>query len=822
MSQGLENKSKIRIKYIIILVIIVLLIQCKSLIIAKSKLEKCTNSTNYQLENNKTYKSDDLKEEDFNLICSEKILVSLAIDNKKLAETDTIETYINEIDSSVSKNSNEDKKKQLKNPIRINISKTPVYIEYTAIYKQTFNNKPIERVILSNIFDCEDGDLAKNPTCGWTINTSNQIIPYSQGFCCKCEFDQILGINNTDRNRGNTCKFLNLSNGSATAHCLKYHELWWSGYEIKHYNIVYEIKVFITYANHEEDDENEMIKKDNMNIKKIKNLQNTDLNHKFLNISENEINQSKNLINDIEINNTKNITKKYITLSPSRRISSSNDKKIIARLIGDFLPSYSIPDLNDNILLIPSNPINHPMVVQGPNNWLLIPKNDITFDGRECNKVGISYSAFRNQIEKCKMRIGDCLHNQIEDFYNEDIKRLAEGKPAKYLISQAKILNDAEVNFFNSNDSFTKKLSFKINGIFNTLINLEISADDLRYVVNISMGKFDFIKIENFENASEKGLLNFQITNVGKLTADFFIFYSCSEFILPINSDRISLFSYQSQHIKKNLFTSFPKNKEENTNYNHNCFLELNDINGNLLQKENIFFNTTQIVEINKQNLINSTKENEKDQKNDIDKLENKENIEIDCSIKCPNFFNFVCFFISGCWGYFVRSAIICLLLVIIIFGILVSLKNGKFLKFFEFIFICFYKGNFNQNKKKKFNSNIIGNDNENSNINSRHFCSDFFKKKKYLNFSTNNFDFSAIGINDSFSVEIFLMAESLYDFKKNLLEIRIIEIIYPENFIHFCKNTGVINILDYQFIQSKVNIKGFLTDDAKFKTLNL
>jgi hypothetical protein len=177
----------------------------------------------------------------------------MAIDNSKSADTDYLEAFIYEVDSesqlnpNTNNNNNQNNKKKLLNPIRINISKSPVFIEYPSVYFKTFNHKPTEQVIISGIFSCEDGDLAQSPTCGWTLNSLNQRIPYSQGFCCKCDFGQVIGINNTDRNRGNTCKFLNLGSGSATAHCLKFDHLWWNAYEVTGYSIVYEISIFVSY-----------------------------------------------------------------------------------------------------------------------------------------------------------------------------------------------------------------------------------------------------------------------------------------------------------------------------------------------------------------------------------------------------------------------------------------------------------------------------------------------------------------------------------------------------------------------------------------------
>lgn len=253
-----------------------------SIIIANSKLETCLKNSSITNNMNKSLNSDTgnaLNESDQEKMnCIQKIIVSLSIDNSKSADTDYLEAFITEVeDNKINLSSNLDKlnylfdqnPKKLENPIRINISKSPVYIEYPSIYFQTFNFNPTEQVIISSVFGCEDGDLAQNPTCGWTINSLNQRIPFSQGFCCKCDFSQIIGINTTDRNRGNTCSFLNLSSGSASAHCLKYDELWWSAYEINSYQIVYEIEINISYIS-PQDDTSKNVKRKLMNYKGTK------------------------------------------------------------------------------------------------------------------------------------------------------------------------------------------------------------------------------------------------------------------------------------------------------------------------------------------------------------------------------------------------------------------------------------------------------------------------------------------------------------------------------------------------------------------------
>ena len=55
------------------------------------------------------------------------------------------------------------------------------------------------------------------------------------------------------------------------------------------------------------------------------------------------------------------------------------------------------PNLNDFYLMKPSNPLNNVRVQQGTSMWMFFSKTFVTLDGSECNKIGVSYSAFRRE-----------------------------------------------------------------------------------------------------------------------------------------------------------------------------------------------------------------------------------------------------------------------------------------------------------------------------------------------------------------------------------------------------------------------------------------
>lgn len=370
-------------------------------ILSKSEIQMCTQTNNTTIKLN----------------CTQNLVLALSIENGKSDETENIEVFITSVKDT------DGETRQIQSPYKININKTPVFAKYPATYVQDFNYRPVEQVISSDVFSCTDGDLAPEPTCGWVMTQDKLIVPYSQGFCCRCDFSQIIGIDTTTRNRGSNCNFLNIGVGSATAHCLRFDTLWYSAYDVKTYIIDYEITITITSRN--------------------------------------------------STDHASNIQK--LDLSPSNGIAASSDSQVIARLIGDFQPSAPPTDYSNYYLVIPSHPPSHSMVLEGPINWMLIPKNFFTLDGRECDKIGVGYFAFRSQASRCTVKIGECLHNQIHDLYMSDIQSMSMDKTPRYLIFTQ---NSKKYDFFSSTNK--KTFTARLSGLFNTLITLELNADDIK------------------------------------------------------------------------------------------------------------------------------------------------------------------------------------------------------------------------------------------------------------------------------------------------------------------------------------------------------
>jgi Male gamete fusion factor len=124
-----------------------------------------------------------------------------------MAGTEILNAFIQELTSENNKTAN------LKTPLKISMSKSQVLAIYELVYLQNFNNKPMEKVVESNVFTCEADFYDSQPTCGYAINAANERILYSQGFCCKCSLLDILGLDKNDLTRGKICQTLNIGSG---------------------------------------------------------------------------------------------------------------------------------------------------------------------------------------------------------------------------------------------------------------------------------------------------------------------------------------------------------------------------------------------------------------------------------------------------------------------------------------------------------------------------------------------------------------------------------------------------------------------------------
>ena len=93
-------------------------------ILSESKIQQC-------------YQSDTLN-------CSQKLLVTVTIENGQMAATENIQ--ITETSNGTI----------LETPITITMTKSPVLALYPLKYVQDFNSQPVEQIVSSTVLGCKD------------------------------------------------------------------------------------------------------------------------------------------------------------------------------------------------------------------------------------------------------------------------------------------------------------------------------------------------------------------------------------------------------------------------------------------------------------------------------------------------------------------------------------------------------------------------------------------------------------------------------------------------------------------------------------------
>jgi hypothetical protein len=151
--------------------------------------------------------------------CEKKMVVSLVLSGKQ-GETESL--YAN-VDSVYEEGQQELSK--LRQPFRIEISKTRVLSSYRVFYIGSANAKPSETFF--HKYHCKDDwHLADHElSCGRQYDNSGEAIWDSQGFCCRCYGRYSGGYIERGDQHCNPDDVPGLT-GKGTAHCMRFDELW--------------------------------------------------------------------------------------------------------------------------------------------------------------------------------------------------------------------------------------------------------------------------------------------------------------------------------------------------------------------------------------------------------------------------------------------------------------------------------------------------------------------------------------------------------------------------------------------------------------------
>ena len=446
--------------------------------------------------------------------CTQRITVAMSISS---GQSGTEEVH------AVMRSKDEHK---LADPIQLSVHKSDAVVRYPVTYKQSVNAAPYEVIHHHGLGGCDDGNMAIAPSCGWVVDANAVPILDSQGFCCSCSFDQLLGTSsNSLRSSQLQC---DLFGNAQSAHCLRMGELWYAIYELSAPQLDFEIIVTATQANG-------------------------------------------------------SLADYTLSMGPDRPGVSSSDEHVVARLLGDLAPySGDMPDIGaTKYLMVPSQPASHPRVLEGVEAWMLVDKSAVTLDGLTCNKIGVSYTAFRNQANKCNAVAGSCLANQLNDLHMADEARIARGELPLHRVSTIATFSpyvDA---------AGSQYVAFAIETPRNSLITLTMAADDIKFVVAESTGLIISCNVNDFVAQSSNGWMHVRVANTGLMTADYTVCVRCSAGILDgIEARPVSLAPDEERLVT---FVLFALHKNGTT---HSCMAELLNARQMVVSSMNVSFNT--------------------------------------------------------------------------------------------------------------------------------------------------------------------------------------------------------------------------------------
>lgn len=230
---------------------------------------------------------------------------------------------------------------------------------------------------------------------------------------------------------------------------------------------------------------------------------------------------SINMIQGSEVHNFKlrpdnpNYSTKYDADYPGTFLLGAN-------LLGDQEEYTGVPELDNYILYIPAHPNDHDMVVNYQNNMLLVPREAVSKDGTELDKVGVSYHAFRMLGSAASLREpGDGLGNQPFHLHNFDLQKLTVNPNAEttYLVHGQRVFKRS----MDFKANMEKVLVYRPPHIQYSLVSLKTKRATLKEIETESMGVILEAQAETFSSMSNSGVLNVVIKNTGDFVTDYIV-----------------------------------------------------------------------------------------------------------------------------------------------------------------------------------------------------------------------------------------------------------------------------------------------------------
>ncbi len=428
---------------------------------------------------------------------------------------------------------------QLLDPITLSISKDPSYVRYSLVYVGDVNSKPKEVVGTTGMLSCaaDPSSLTSNTVCGSLI-LNGYPVQFSEGFCCACSLDQMVGLGSHHRGELQCNLLSGLFGSGASVHCLRLGDIWYSLFRILTPTVESRITVSV-------------------------------------NRNQSVYVSAQKPFESIFVNDTLNVTARLV--GSFSWVRPATDWGLSAYAAAPNIPGSIVSTDVRSMEWSPSNPF-----MKG----LLVPISQVDLSGKTCNKIGVSHAAFvNNQANRCTGFVGDCLSNQIEDLW---LKSKADD------LIPSKVCQPIGGSFV-ANDGY--RLSCKLDDSSSdvpTQVLIEMNAQDIRFIENRSRGKIvDVATTSSIVALVQKTTTFVTIANMGELKSDFLVsIVDCypDGLLFPLAGMRISL---------DNGCTAVLKIKTEDSRIsgsNYTCTAILSDPDANWLDSHVFSFSITSVV----------------------------------------------------------------------------------------------------------------------------------------------------------------------------------------------------------------------------------
>ena len=498
--------------------------------------------------------------------------------------------------------------RNLSNAISVNVTKGPVYVRYSLMYVADVNSKPREVVSTTSLLGCvsDTTQLSSNPSCGYLYFRGSPI-RYSEGFCCKCSLDQLFGLGSHQRG-GVQCNILtSLFTNGASVHCLRWGPIWYSLFRIMTPTI--ESTVVVTVG---DQPPTRLVLTSQLPVASVNSI-------------DNYLNVTARLVGSFSW--TRPPTDwglQMYAASPNIAASTS--------------PSALEDDRVKNSS--PTDPFKYGM---------LVPISSVDLSGDTCNKIGVSFSGFsNNQGDKCSAFVGDCLQNQLDDFWSTLTGGQSTMKPGvNTCMNVSSSLCSSIGGRMVPNDGY--RLSCVLSDSSSdspTQVLIQLNAKNVAIVRNEALGIILNVVISaNTVALSQAANVDVLVQNIGSLQAEFLISVrDCTPdgLLLPLAGSDVSIAVNGTKSVSL---------KIEDFNMTGNvytCTASLSDTFGVELSTLKFEFNTTTVMNARGgQSTDNST--------GTADKAGDGSNEGIagvdSCTTSCTSFFDILCFISHACWS---------------------------------------------------------------------------------------------------------------------------------------------------------------------------